>query len=204
MKALKFTKINQDQFDDIVVEAGLILKNFNPASPTVTDSDIVCPTTGGITAVCNASFEDFGSDIDNCPENSKELKYITGYDCSLAFTSVKTSETDIKLALGAADIDSSTHKVTPRSYLKSEDFSDLWWVSDKVGGGFVAVKLKNALSTGGFSLKTSKKGKGNLAITVTGHASVSSPTDVPMEFYSFAAATESNSASSTTPSTDGE
>jgi uncharacterized protein YjdB len=42
----------------------------------------------------------------------------------------------------------------------------------------------NALSTGGFSLQTSKNGKGQISIEITGHVSINAQDVVPMEFYS--------------------
>ena len=47
----------------------------------------------------------------------------------------------------------------------------------------VAIKLINALSTGGFSLQTAKNGKGQLGIELTGHVSINDQNTVPMEFY---------------------
>jgi hypothetical protein len=89
----------------------------------------------------------------------------------------------IRDALGAADIVDGT-KIVPRMTLKDEDFKDLWWVGDKANGGFVACRLINALSTGGFSLQSSKNGKGTVPLEYTGHASLKNQDQVPMEFYS--------------------
>lgn len=181
-----FTKISQDAFDELQVDAGVLLKNFTPANPSEpSDSDIITATTGGITVNCVPTFEDWGSDVDNCPNNLKEMKHITGYDCNIQLTALGTSPELIKLAIGAADIDGSdSTKIIPRRKLKSSDFTDLWWVGDKADGGLVAVKIKNALSTAGFSLKTTKDGKGNVSITLTGHVSVNAQDTMPMEFYS--------------------
>lgn len=181
-----FGKITQEMVDEIQVEAGVLLKNFDPDMPNVLDKDIICATTGGITANCTPTFEDWGSDIDNCPDNAKEMKHINGYECTFGFTSVGVSETFIKLALGAADKDEDG-KIVPRTELKASDFSDVWFVSDKTNGGMLAILLKNALSTGGFSLKTTKKSKGQVSVTLTGHVSITDPSAVPMEFYSTAA-----------------
>ena len=93
-----------------------------------------------------------------------------------------------RLALGAADIDGSdTTKIIPRRDLKQSDFTDLWWVGDKADGGLVAVQLKNALSTSGFSLKTTKNGKGQIDTEFTGHVSIEDQNTMPMVFYSTAA-----------------
>ena len=45
------------------------------------------------------------------------------------------------------------------------------------------IRLINALSTGGFSIQTSKNGKGTIGLNLTGHVSVASQDEVPMEFY---------------------
>lgn len=115
----------------------------------------------------------------------KELKHLEGWECRISTTALGTTPEAIKLSLGAADIDgTNTSKITPRRDLNQSDFSDIWWVGDKMDGGFVAVKLMNALSTGGFSLKTTKNGKGNLTLELTGHVSINAQQTMPMEFYS--------------------
>lgn len=92
--------------------------------------------------------------------------------------------------MGAADIDTSDEtKVTPRRDLKQTDFRDLWWVGDRADGGAVAVQIKNALSTSGFSLKTTKDGKGNISMELTGHVSINAQDTMPMVFYSIEPAT---------------
>ena len=132
------------------------------------------------------TYSDYGDDMDNVPNNTKELKHLDGWDCKLAFTALGVTAKTIKLSLGAADIDSvDTGKVTPRRKLKMSDFEDsLWWVGDRSDGGFVAVELKNALSTGGFSLQTTKNGKGQLSCEISGHVSINAQYVVPMVFYS--------------------
>lgn len=180
----RFTVIPQDTFNELQLDAGVLLKTFNPASPAAPqDSDIITATTGGITVSCKPTYEDFGEDVDNCPNNMKELKVLTGWDCSFATTALGTSPELIKFSLGAADV--SGNKVTPRAYLEQTDFDDaLWWVGDRADGGLVACKLINALSTEGLEIKTTKNGKGNVNLTITGHVSISAQNVVPMEFYS--------------------
>lgn len=180
-----FTVIPQDTFESMQLDAGVLLTSFNPASPTApNDSDIVCATTGGITVTCQPEYSDLGEDVDNVPNNMKELKHLDSWTCSIEFTSLDTSPEGIRLALGAADITAQSGKIVPRKDLAQSDFSDIWWVGDKADGGLVAVKLKNALSTEGFSLQTTKNGKGQTSCTLTGHVSMSAQDVMPMEFYS--------------------
>ena len=182
----RFTVIPQSTFEEMQMDAGVLLKNFDPAQPAApADADIICATTGGITVTCAAEYSDLGEDVDNCPNNTKELKHLDSWDCGLEFTSLGTSPEAIKLALGAADIDgTNTAKIVPRRDLEQTDFSDVWWVGDRADGGLVAVKLINALSTEGFELQTTKNGKGQVSVNLRGHVSINAQDVVPMEFYS--------------------
>lgn len=180
----RFTVIPADTFEQIQLDAGVLLKTFDPTSPTTPQSsNIITATTGGISASCVPTYSDMGEDVDNCPANMKELKHLDYWTCSMATTALGTSPEMIKMALGAADLDGTT-KIVPRRDLEQTDFSDLWWVGDRADGGLVAIKLKNALSTGGFTLQTSKNGKGQTSLELTGHVSMSAQDVVPMEFYS--------------------
>ena len=194
----RFTVIPENTFNELQMDAGVVLTTFDPANPAVTDSAIVCATTGGINASCTAEYSDLGEDVDNCPNNMKELKHLDGWSCTMSFTSLGTSPASIKLALGAADIDSTdATKIVPRAELKQTDFSDIWWVGDRADGGMVAIQLKNALSTGGFTIQTTKNGKGQVSVELTGHVSINAQTVVPMVFYS----TEGTTATPATPGT---
>lgn len=181
----RFTVIPENTFNALQLDAGVLLKRFNPALPTIEDADIICATTGGINPVCKPTFSDFGEDVDNVPNNMMEFKHLDGWECSIATTSLGTSPELIKMALGCADIDSQdTSKIVPRMDLKQTDFASIWWVGDRADGGFVAIQLKNALATEGFSLQTTKNGKGQIAITIMGHVSIQNQKEVPMVFYS--------------------
>lgn len=180
----KFTVIPESTFDDLQLDAGVLLTTFDPDDVQAPDDeDIICATTGGINATCIPTYSDLGEDIDNCPTNMMELKHLDGWECKLSFTSLGTDVDGIKLALGAADV--SDDSVVPRRNLDQDDFTDsIWWVGDRADGGCVAIELKNALSTGGFSLQTTKSGKGQTTCEITGHVSIEDQDTVPMVFYS--------------------
>lgn len=182
---MKFAQIPQDTFEAMQLEAGMLLKNFDPTSAeSPADEDIICATTGGISVSCTPTYSDMGEDVDNAPVNVKELMKLDGWVCTIGFTALSTSAEFIKTALGAAD--TSGNKITPRRNLEQADFQDVWWVGDKAGGGWVAAKLLNALSTSGLTLQTTKSGKGQISVTLTGHVSVDAQDVVPMEFYTSA------------------
>jgi hypothetical protein len=180
-----FSIITEEAFNELQVEAGVLLKTFNPASPTTpSSSDIITATTGGITASCVPTYDDFFADVDNAPDNVMEGKRITGHNCRISTTAIGTSADVIRLSLGAADVTAASGKIEPRRQLRTSDFQDLWWVGDRADGGLVAIQLKKALSTGGFNLKTTKNGKGQLTLELTGHTTLATQNEVPMVFYS--------------------
>lgn len=181
----KFSVIPENTFKELQTDAGVLLKTFNPETGELNDADIICATTGGINPSCVPTYSDMGEDVDNCPNGMKELKHLDSWECRLSFTALGVSPEVIRMALGAADVDSTDPtKIVPRMDLKDTDFADVWWVGDRSDGGMVAIQLKNALSTSGFSLQTTKNGKGQISVDLLGHVSIQNQDTVPMVFYS--------------------
>ena len=195
---MKYTKIPENTFQNIQLNAGVLLSSFTPSSATVSDEAIIGATTGGINFTATPTYIDFGEDIDNCPKNMKELKKLDSWEvkCSGTFVTVDTAVA--KSLIAAADIGTSdTTKVTPRNDLAQSDFDDIWIVgdySDKNGdtnGGFIAIHMMNALSTGGFQIQTADKAKGQFAFEYTAHYSMDAQDTVPFEVYVKAGTAES-------------
>ena len=184
---MKYTKIPETTFQNLQLNAGVLLSSFNPTNATVADESIIGATTGGVNFTATPTFSDYGEDIDNCPKNMKELKKLDAWEISMSGTYVTVDANAVKALVGAADV--SGNKITPRNDLALTDFTDIWWVgdySDKNGetnGGFVAIHMMNALSTGGFAIQSSDNGKGNFAFTYTAHYSMSAQGTVPFEVY---------------------
>lgn len=183
-----FTKVASDAFEALQLDAGVLLSAFDPENPYVapTDSTIIATTTGGINPVCEPTYEDFGEDVDNVPNNMMEFKKLTGWNCTMGFSSIKFNAANVAWSLGASTtttLSNSVKKIVPNRNLALADFGDIWWVGDKANGGAFAVRLKNALSTGGLNIQSNKNGKGTNAVTLTGHVSINSQNDMPMEFY---------------------
>ena len=184
---MKYTKIPETTFKNIQLNAGVLLSAFNPESATVANESIIGATTGGVNFTATPTFSDYGEDIDNCPKNMMELKKLDAWEISMSGTYVTVDANAVKSLVGAADV--SGNKITPRNDVLLSDFTDIWWVgdySDKNGetnGGFVAIHMMNALSTGGFAIQSSDNGKGNFAFTYTAHYSMDAQDTVPFEVY---------------------
>ena len=193
---MKFTKIPAETFAQIQSNAGILLDSFIPATGTI--GNILCATTGGLNFNDNPTFSDLGEDIDNCAKDTMELKRIDDRAVTISGTGLTVTPAFVKRLIAGADIDTldSTH-VIPRTELESGDFHDLWWVgdySDKNGinnGGFIAIHLKNTLSTGGFQIQSGDKAKGQFAFTFTAHTSIQSQDTVPYDVYVQAGSAES-------------
>lgn len=193
---MKFTQVATDAFSKLQLNAGVILTEFDPSTPSLDKTKIIAATGGGVTFTATPTFLDFGDDIDNVPSNTKELKRIDYYEAKLSGTG-KTVDTAVaKSWIAAADVTAASGKVTPRSTLASDDFDDIWWVGDYSDvnedsgsgqnantAGFMAIHLIDALSTGGFQLKSNDKGKGEFSFEYTAHYSMTDIDRVPFEIY---------------------
>lgn len=178
---MKYTQIAPDAFEKIQLNAGVLCTTFNVESGEI--SGIIGATSGGVQFSDTPEFVDFGDGIDNCPKNTMELKRINSREVKLSGTYV-TIDTDAAASMiGAADI--SGNKIVARDDLKTSDFKDIWWVGDygDTDGGFIAIKVLNALSTGGFQIQSADKDKGSFSFEYTGHYSIEAQDVVPYELY---------------------
>lgn len=184
---MKFTQIPTDTFEKLQLNAGIIVDTFTPASGVI--GNIIGATTGGVNFSDSPTFTDFGDDIDNCPKNTMELKRLDQREVTMSGTFVTVSTTVAKKLVGAGDIDgSNTTKIVPRNDLLTTDFGDVWWVGDYsdengANGGYIAIKLCNALNTSGFQIQTGDKAKGQFAFSFMGHYSIEEQDKVPYELY---------------------
>lgn len=190
----KFTQIPTDTFKKLQLNAGILTTEFDPKSGELTASNIIGATSGGVSFEAVPTFTDFGEDIDNCPKNTKELKRIDMWECKMSGSFVTMDTKVATSVVGAAAVasDDST-KVVPHNAIDAKDFKDIWWVGDysdvNVDGssagkaGFIAIKLANALSTGGFKIQSGDKAKGTFEFEYTGHYSMENINTVPFELY---------------------
>ena len=191
---MKFTKLPPDTFQKLVLNAGILVDYFTPATGVI--GNLMGATTGGITFNSNPTYQDFGEDVDNCPNGTMELKRIDQFDPAMSGTFLTLTAAVVKDLIGAADIavGDNTH-IVPRDHLIEDDFKEVWWIGDysdvnNDGGtgssqsaGFLAVRLMNSLNTGGFQITSSKNAKGHMSFDFHGHYSLKNIEEVPFEVY---------------------
>ena len=187
---MKFTQIPTNTFKELQLNAGIITSNFTPATGTVEANNILGATSGGVSFTATPSYADWGDGIDNCPKNMMELKKLDSWEAKISGTFLTVNTAQAKSLLAAAHIGGSdTTKVMPRNDVALTDFDDIWWIgdySDKNGatnGGYIAIHMMNALSTGGFQIQSGDKAKGQFAFEYTAHYSMDAADTVPFEIY---------------------
>lgn len=189
---MKFTNIPVTAMDNIQLNAGMLLSEFDISTRTLDRSKQIGATTGGVNFTATPTTSDYGADIDNCPTNVLELKRLDSWDVTMGGTFISANTATAKYLVGAAGLDTSisgVDHIQPRNDLEVADFQDIWWVGDystkngDTNGGGIAIKLHNALSTGGFQIQSTNKGKGQFAFTFTGHYSINAQDTPPFDIY---------------------
>lgn len=187
---MRFTQIPANTFKELQLNAGILLSDFDPSDGSFEAADMLGATSGGVSFTAQAEFTDFAEDIDNAAKNMKEFKVLDSWTATMSGTFASLTTALAKMLVGAGVIDgTNANKIVPRNDLDQADFSDVWWVgdySDKTGatnGGFLAIHLLNALSTGGFQIQSGDKAKGQFAFEFTGHYSNAAQNTVPFEIY---------------------
>ena len=81
---MKYTQIPTTAFQNIQLNAGIMVDDFNPETGVV--GNLLGATSGGVNFADTPSFKDFGEDIDNCPKNTKELKRLDNWTVTMSGT----------------------------------------------------------------------------------------------------------------------
>ncbi len=185
-------------------ENGAIQK---PDKAVFDKNNIIGVTSGGINFASNPEFVDFGEDMDNVPPNTWQLKRVTSFNPVLSGTMVTLDKSTAAYLMGGSlskVTESDTSEMTtfaqisrirPPSKILGNNlpgnsaFQNLWFVgdystsNDVLMGNFIAIHLKNALSTGGFQWQSTKDGKGQFAFEFTGHYDLENPENAPFDLY---------------------
>ena len=121
--ALAYTKYPADTFETLQINAGVIATDFDTSTGALDTSDIVGATTGGIQINCTPNYSDFGEDVDNVPNNTKQLKVLDDWTVTASGSFVSMSAASAALLVGAGSL--ASNKITPRADLDDNDFKDL-------------------------------------------------------------------------------
>lgn len=201
--AYHYRQISSEAFNTMQFGAGVITDSFdfsNMEEP-YTQDNILCTTSGGVNDVLARETIDLGEDVDNCPNDTKELLRTESVTCTIGFTALDYKKKFLKIVIGSTAEDSLTGEISVNKTLHSLDFKKIYHILEINGGGLAVVVLENAFSTGGLSSQTTKNEKGKLTCEFRGFTSLSDPDNVPMKFYVFDAPYETTTETFTGDST---
>lgn len=163
--------------ENLLLGAGAFFKNFQVGVDTYEsaklDGKLLGATQGGGNFKAVATVRQV--EIDGLPGRAKGLESIDSWEVSQLVNLIETTEETLKLALGAASIDSesngSYHVIKGKSDFSDEDYIDNVTYIGSISGSQepVIIQVFNALSTDGLDLKTEDKKEAVLAVTVYGH-----------------------------------
>lgn len=181
-------QLPEDFTDALSTGAGLVLGNFDPTAELDAEEikrNILFATDGGVSTTCVFSYGDHASGLDNAITNTKQLAYVTGVECTMSGTAKTVTEATAKTLFAHADVEGNELvEITPRMNVELADFKSYWFVAPYgTSGGFVAVHLKDALNTGGFSWQSANSEKGSFAFSFKGFSDAENPSEIPFKFY---------------------
>lgn len=186
---MQYTKVKADGFSTLGLNAGIIVDSFTPSSGEI--GNILAMSTGGFQFQTNPTYVDFGEDVDNCPPNTKQMKVLQYVDPVISGTFISMDPTLAAKLMGGGTVTTGSGLISPPAagFVASAAFDDIWVIcdySDRNTGstaGFIAVHIKNGLSTVGFQMQTQKDGKAQFAFEFHGHYDLTNMADIPYEVY---------------------
>lgn len=182
---------NKQTKDHLLTGAGAFFKNFNVGVDTYESAKaagkLIGATQGGGEFKAVATIRQV--EVDGVAGKAKGLELIDSWEVSQNMNLLETTDETLKLALGAADIDTTSNGeyniISGRSELKDEDYiNNLTYIGTITGSDIpVIIQVYNALSIDGLSIKTEDKKEAVLGITVYGHYTEDDLDTPPYKIY---------------------
>ena len=186
----RYEKMNPDDFKHMTWGPGIILDEFDPETGTVEATGIRWATTGTNSFSATRELVDMGADINNCPEGTKQLQRAKPWQAQLTGTAITVTPTELVTFFGNADIATGDDtKVVPRNLIDDKDFTGKWLIvnyseyNGETKGGYMAIHLKNTLSTNGFTANFEKEKNGQFPYTLKAYYDMADIDTVPFEIY---------------------
>lgn len=160
--------------------AGVLLRNFDVATKTVSKSDIISATRGGGSFSAVPTVRQVA--VDGVPTYTKGLETVDEWVVTLNTTILECTEANLKLALGLGTA-TQEGKITATNDANDDDYADVWWVGNRKDGAKIAIRVMNAVNLGGLNLTITDKGEGTIAVTFTGHYAQDKLNTAPFEIH---------------------
>lgn len=194
------TALRADTFDNLQLNAGIILKDFTYSSATSASAlktaiatalssgtGVLGATRGGGTFTVTR--ETRTPEIDGMRYPFKGSDFVDSIDAYISTTLVEVTPGNIADLLATGDAATSGNKttITMHTAIGTDDYlTNICWVGDLADGRLVLICLKNAINTADFTFTYTDKGEGTLAAEFHARqAAVDDYDDAPFEVVFF-------------------
>ena len=178
------TGLNANTATNLQLGAGAILKKKYTTGTTLSATNILTATNGGITFSAVPEF--FTPTVDGMFDNIKGAgKAITRWTVTLTFTAVEADAEVLLKALGCADADNNG-VITGRHTISANDYGDLYVIAEKGDETVIQITLKNAMNTNGLNLATANNGNGGISFTISANYDINDLETPPFEIETIA------------------
>lgn len=173
---------------NLQLDAGILVKNHVVGSE-ITDANKLGATEGGASFAAVPTMRNIFEGLDGAKGNYKDGNTIDTWDITLTASVSEMTADNIKLAIAAADIDTTTNDthdiITPRNEVKTSDYIDsLCWIGTiNTKSEFMIIELKNVMNTNGFNFTATDKGRGKVDLELKAHFDLTKADEVPFKIY---------------------
>ena len=177
----RFHGFSADTPKRILCDVGALFKNYDLAQSyeeNVQAGRRLGATQGGTTFAANPQGRYIK--VDGLPENTKGLYIIDYWKPTLAPKMLEQDSANVRLALGAANVESTTiketkyNKITPKDDFDDSDYIENITLATKIRGSDfpVLIVLKNTISFGGLSWSFASQAETTSDVTFNAHYDV--------------------------------
>lgn len=192
---MAFTGVTANTAKHLQLDAGAFFKNFDPATDTFASasSKLIGATAGGGSFAAIPTIRRI--EVDGLKGATKGYEALDEWQVTLTANVKELTVGALELALttGSHTSVKSPSSETSDNYEKivaANDIADsnyttnVTWVGRLSGSNLpIIIVVKNALATNGLTLTTADKSEGVVAMTLTGHYTVSDLDTPPFEIY---------------------
>lgn len=169
---VKTVGLRKETAEHLLMDAGAIYKNLQYENGSF-DGEILGATSGG--NEFEVEVEKRTPEIDGMRTRVKGMEFIETHNAQLVVNLKEVTAQNIKLAIGAADVDESDADfdvITGRTEIKASDYVDNIAFVGRLSGSNkpVVIVIDNALSAEGFTLSAEENNEAIIPITFHAHA----------------------------------
>ncbi|WP_373894463.1 hypothetical protein [Virgibacillus sp. CBA3643] len=171
--AVKTSGVTKETAERLVLDAGAIYKNLELDETTGEfTGEVLGATSGGNEFV--VEIEQRNPEIDGVKSRIKGLKFVNSHEAHLVTNLKEITASNIKAAIGPADIDDTGDNfdvVSGRQTIKDTDYIDNISYVGRLSGSNkpVVIMLDNALSAEGFTMTSEDDNEAIIPITFHSH-----------------------------------